>query len=368
MHNSPLFQSGNLAHTGLKNRLVVAPLTRVSGAANGDVGPLMPDYYEAFAKGGFGLIITEGTYTDDAYSQGYAHQPGIITDTQLEGWRAIVERVHAAGGKIIMQLMHAGALSQHNEYSRTSKGPSAVRPKGAQMELYRGSGLYKIPAEMTVADIEDVITGFVASAQRAQEAGFDGVEVHGANGYLLDQFLTDYTNTRSDFYGGSIAARIFLTTEITRRVKTAVGGAFVVGVRISQAKVNDYDHKWAGTEDDAAIIFRAIAGVGADYIHTTEHEAWQPAFDEDGSSLAAYAKKYSGLPVIANGGLNNVTEAEAMLAREEADFVSLGRAAIANSDWPNQVFVGTEPSEFSPSLLSPIADIENTLKVLAQVA
>ncbi len=368
MRNSPLFQPGKLAHIELKNSLVVAPLTRVSAAVNGDIGPLMPDYYEAFAKGGFGLIITEGTYTDNAYSQGYAYQPGIITDAQLEGWRAIVERVHAAGGKIIMQLMHAGALSQHNEYTSISKAPSAIRPKGAQMELYRGSGLYRLPVEMTIAEIENVIAGFVASALRAKEAGFDGVEVHGANGYLLDQFLTDYTNTRSDLYGGSTAARILLTTEIIQKIKAVVGEGFIVGVRISQAKVNDYNHKWAGAEDDAAIIFKAIADVGADYIHTTEHEAWRPSFGEDGLSLAAYAKKYSGLPVVANGGLNNVPEAEAMLGREEAAFISLGRAAIANSDWPNQVMAGAKSLEFDQSLLSPIANIENTLKVQAQAA
>src|SRR5690606_12462388 len=148
------------------------------------------------------LVITEGTYTDAAYAQGYLFQPGIVTVAHREGWKPIVDAVHAEGAKIVLQLMHAGALSQGNPHRDHTAGPSPVQPKGEMLRDYRGSGPWPVPKEMTQEDIAEVIEGFAASAVAAKEAGFDGVEVHGANGYLLDQFLTTYTNLRTDQYGG----------------------------------------------------------------------------------------------------------------------------------------------------------------------
>ncbi len=265
----------------------------------------MAECYREFAEGGFGLVITEGTYTDKVFAQGDLHQPGLTDDAQAAAWHHVVEEVHAAGGKIVAQLMHAGALSQGNPHRTGTAGPSATVPKGAQMAHFRGAGPYRMPDEMAAAAIAEAVAGFAAASVRARGAGFDRVEVHGANGYLLDQFLTEGVNRRTDAYGGQAAARVRLMAETVRAVRAAAGPDFLVGVRVSQAKVNDHAHSWAGREDDARTIFPALAAGGADYIHTTEHEAWRPAFKDGGPTLAALAKKHSGLPVIANGGLHN---------------------------------------------------------------
>lgn len=174
----------------LANRLAVAPMTRVSATADGRATARMAEYYGAFARGGFGLVITEGIYTDRAYAQGYLFQPGLTDGAQQEAWRPVADQVHAAGGRIVAQLMHAGAISQGNPHRTVAKGPSAVQPKGLQMGFYRGEGAYRTPEELSLAEIEEIVAGFAAAALRARQAGFDGVEIHGANGYLLDQFLT----------------------------------------------------------------------------------------------------------------------------------------------------------------------------------
>ena len=198
----------------LKNRLAVAPMTRVSAAPDGTPTDEMAAYYGEFARGGFGIVLTEGLYTDTSHSQGYLNQAGIATDEHVEGWRRVVDAVHAAGTPIVAQLMHAGALSQGNSHGVETVGPSAVAPRGEMLTEYGGSGRWPTPRALTAADIDAVVEGYVAAATRATSAGFDGVEVHAANGYLLDQFLTDYTNTRDDEYGGVVANRIRLTANV----------------------------------------------------------------------------------------------------------------------------------------------------------
>lgn len=343
----------------LSNRLVVAPMTRVSATADGSPTPRMITYYRGFAEGGFGLIITEGTYTDEAFSQGYLHQPGLSGEAQVAGWREIVEAVHGAGGKIIAQLMHAGALSQGNPHRAHTVGPSTVVPKGKQLAFYRGAGPYPLPVEMSLVEIEEAVVGFSNAALNAKHAGFDGVEVHGANGYLLDQFLTEDLNLRTDAYGGDVGSRIALTAQVIAAVRRAVGLEFLVGVRISQAKVNDFEHRWSGGETDARIVFEAIAQAGADYVHTTEFEAWRPAFAEGGRSLAALAKLHSGLPVIANGSLHETQHANDMVASGEADLVSLGRGALTHDDFPARLQAEQPIAAFDPGIFAPLADLES---------
>ena len=349
----------HLGKVELRNRVAVAPMTRVSATAGGLATGRMAEYYRDFAEGGFGLVITEGIYTDKAFAQGYLHQPSLTDDAQAAAWRHVVEEAHSAGGKIVAQLMHAGALSQGNSYQTGTVGPSAVLPKGAQMVIYRGAGPYRMPAGMSVEAIAEAVAGFAAAAVRARDAGFDGVEVHGANGYLLDQFLTEGVNRRADAYGGPTAARVRLMAETVRAVRAAVGPDFLVGVRVSQAKVNDYAHSWAGRESDARAIFKALAASGPDYIHTTEHEAWRPAFGDGCPSLAALARTHSGLPIIANGGLHDPTRATAMLDAGEADMAALARGAVANPDWPERVRGGRPLLEFDRGTLEPLADLAN---------
>ena len=337
-------------------------MTRVSASTDGRPLPRMLDYYRAFAEGGFALVISEGIYTDKAFSQGYLYQPGLTDDAQVEAWRPIVEQVHAADGRMVAQLMHAGALSQGNPHRSGTVGPSAVTPVGAQMAFYRGSGPYPTPRAMELHDIAEAIAGFATAAVRARDAGFDGVEVHGANGYLLDQFLTAGVNGRTDCYGGSVSARLRLTIETVERVRQAVGPDFLVGVRVSQSKVNDYGHRWGGGEDDALVVFSGLAASGVDYIHTTEFEAWRPAFLEDGPNLASLAKVLSGLPVIANGSLHDPARALQMLDSSHADMISIGRGALADIDWPDRGRHRHSLSEFDREILAPLADLANADK------
>lgn len=351
----------------LSNRLAVAPMTRVSATAAGHATMQMADYYEAFAAGGFGLVITEGIYTDNAHAQGYLFQPGLADDAQRDAWRTVVDRVHAHGGCIVAQLMHAGALSQGNPHRIATKGPSAVAPTGQQLAFYRGEGPYRMPDAMSAEEISEAIEGFAQAARRAQEAGFDGVEIHGANGYLLDQFLTAHTNLREDCYGGSLANRLRLTVDVIQAVRRSTTGSFVVGVRISQGKVNDFTHKWEGGEADAAQIFGTLGALPIDYLHTAEFEAWRPAFGEHGPSLAALARRHASVPVLANGSLHEPTRADGMVARQEADWVSLGRGALTHADWPARLRAGKMHGTFDRGLLAPIADLANAVRHSAEL-
>jgi len=357
--NMPLFAPWQLNGLTLSNRLAVAPMTRISATPEGMPTDTMVRYYERFARGGFGLVITEGIYTDQAYSQGYANQPGLSDLEQAKGWRPVVDAVHAAGGKIVAQLMHAGALAQANQFRSETIGPSAIRPKGLQMAFYRGDGPYRLPRAMSEADIAEAIEGFTRAAAFAIEvAGFDGLEIHGANGYLLDQFLTDYSNLRSDTWGGAIGQRVRLSAEVARAVRQAVGGAVPVGMRISQGKVNDFTHKWVEAEAGASVVFGTRADTGLDYIHVTECEAWRPAFDNEGPSLVRLARKSAPeLTIIANGSLHEPFRAEQVL-RDGADLIALGRGALANSAWPRLVTEGGTLQSFDRALLSPLANIK----------
>lgn len=368
-----LFQKVKLGSTELENRVSVAPMTRTSATPEGLATGQMASYYTSFARGGFGLIITEGIYPDQKYSQGYFNQPGITDEEQTAAWKKVVDSVHQAGAKIFAQLMHAGALSQGNRFMENSIGPSSVQPKGEQMQFYGGSGSFPKPKEASKEDIQDVIKGFTEAAVRAKTAGFDGVEIHGANGYILDQFLTDYTNQRTDEYGGSIENRVRLLVEVSNAVREAVGEDFTVGIRISQGKVNDYEHKWVEKEKEAEIIFGQLGKAPLDFIHVTEYEAWQPAFPEGegtaaadsafgdgGPSLAALAKKYGKQPVIANGHLEKPELAVSIVEKGEADVVSLGKGALANHDWVKKVKEGEPLAEFQPEkVLSPDAKIKD---------
>ncbi|MAP27013.1 MAG: NADH:flavin oxidoreductase [Alteromonadaceae bacterium] len=355
-----LFTDYEINGKALHNRFAVAPMTRVSATAEGLANERMARYYERFAKGGFSLVVTEGIYTDKKFAQGYQFQPGLSDHAQAESWRQVVARMHDHDALIFAQLMHAGALSQGNRFVTHTAGPSAVQPKGKQIEFYYGSGDYPLPTAMTDSDISDAIDGFVQSAQRSVEvAGFDGIEIHGANGYLLDQFMTDYTNHRNDSWGGSVQRRLALTLEVIKRTRKTLGNQVPIGVRISQSKVNDYEHKWAGGEKDAEVIFGMLAQAGVDYIHVTEYKAWKPAFSDSHLSLVALAKRYSsGTTIIANGALHEPSRAEQVL-NDGADIVTLGKGALSNADFPNKLQRGQSINPINTEMLGPIANLKD---------
>ncbi|GAB3526337.1 oxidoreductase [Arthrobacter monumenti] len=354
-----LWSSVRLGSTELSNRIALAPMTRVSATEDGHATNRMASYYEAYARGGFGLLITEGIYPDTSYSQGYLFQPGIATKEQADSWSKVVDAVHSSGARMFAQLMHAGAQSQGNRFVESSIGPSAVAPKGGQLAFYRGEGPFPTPSEITTEQMDEVRKGFVTAALHAKEAGFDGVEIHGANGYLLDQFLTDYFNKRTDEYGGSPANRVRFASEICRAVREAVGPEMTVGIRISQAKVSDNDHRWSGGSEEAKEIFTSLGNAGIDFIHTTEPRATAPAFDDGEDSLAALAKQYSKVTIIANGSLDDPETAASLVDDGAADIVALGKAALANRNWPHRVRNNLDFDELDGALFAPVADIKD---------
>ncbi|UOR10542.1 oxidoreductase [Halobacillus amylolyticus] len=358
MTYSHLFSDIKLAGHSLDNRFVVAPMTRISAKSDGRADDRMKRYYERFAKGGFSTVITEGIYPDDKYSQGYYNQPGLANDDHTASWKPVVESVQKHGATFIAQLMHAGGQSQGNAYTDQTVGPSEIEPKGEQLGFYGGTGPFKTPKSMTEQDIKDVKEAFVQSALRAREAGFDGVELHGANGYLLDQFLTDYLNSREDQYGGSLENRVRLMLEVIQDVRKAVGEDYTVGIRISQGKVADAAHKWADGEKEAEYIFSKLGATSLNYIHVTDGDATEPSFGEGTRTLAKAAKDFGKLPVIANGKLGDPDKAEKFLEEEQADLVSLGTSALANPDFPHKVQQEKRLLEF---------DFENTLLPQAEI-
>ncbi|WP_186577216.1 oxidoreductase [Aquibacillus kalidii] len=354
-----LFSDFKIGALELSNRSVVSPMTRTSAEPSGLANNRMAQYYSRFASGGFSLIITEGTYPDLAHGQAYENQPGIATEEQAAAWIPVVDAVHKEGGKIFLQIQHAGALVQYNRFTDYSLAPSAVKPKGEKLRDHGGSGEYSLPIEMSKKEIESVIESFANAALRAKNAGFDGVEVHGANGYLLDQFHTDYTNFREDEFGGTPENRVRLSALVLKAIRNKVGNNFVVGIRVSQGKVNDFFHKWNGEEVEAKIIFESLASANPDYIHTTEFQADKPAFRDHGDTLASLAKKYGHLPVIANGQLGDPDRAEEMISKKETDFVAVGTSALANPDWPNKVKDNKTISKFDHRVFDPIAVIRD---------
>ena len=196
---------------------------------------------------------------------------------------------------------------------------------------------------------------------RAHDAGFDGVEIHGANGYLLDQFLTVYTNERTDSYGGPVANRIRVTADVAAAVVAATPSDFVVGVRLSQTKVNDLDYRWPGGAHDAEIIFATLADTGIGYLHiASEGRNWlDTARLHGGQTITGLARRVSGLPGIANGGMHDPEQADQVLTDGHADLLSLGRGALANPDLPRRLADETELTRFDRRMLEPAATLAN---------
>jgi len=354
-----LFSPGRIGNVQLANRAIVAPLTRTSATAEGRATPEMVDYYATFARAGWGLIVVEATYIDQRYSQGYTNQPGIASDAQRDAWRPVVEACHRAGTPVFLQIIHAGAVNQGNHWIAGSIAPSVVQPKGEQIDRYNGKGPFQVPREITRDEMREVVSAFAMAARRAVDAGFDGVEVHGANGYLLDQFLTTYTNHRTDDYGGPIGNRIRYHCEVMRAIREAVPAHVPVGVRISQTKVNDLTYVWPGGVDDANVVFPALAATGIDFIHVSAHLGVSPVFGSD-RSLAGLAKRATGMTIIANGKLHDPALAESVLASGEGDFCAIGKGALADPEWPRKIRSGEAPVPFDPGMTTPLATLANT--------
>jgi 2,4-dienoyl-CoA reductase-like NADH-dependent reductase (Old Yellow Enzyme family) len=354
-----LFSPGKIGSVDLANRTIVSPMTRTSATDDGLATGQMVDHYTEFARGGWGLVMTEATYIDLNYSQGYSNQPGMANDAQQEAWRQVLDAVHGEGVPFFMQLFHAGAVNQGNNWAAGSVAPSAVQPLGEEIPRYNGNGPFQTPREITRGEMDQVAADFAAAARRAIELGFDGVEVHGANGYLMDQFLTTYTNQRTDEYGGEIENRVRFHIDVMSAVRAAVDDAVPVGVRISQTKVNDLEYSWPGGDDDAQVVFGKLGAIGNMFIDCSAHLGCAPVFGTD-RSLAGLARRHSGLTQIANGKLHDPAEAERAVSQDEGDFVAIAKGALADPAWPRKIAAGVEPIPFNPGMVTPLATLENT--------
>ncbi|RUO77888.1 NADH:flavin oxidoreductase [Idiomarina seosinensis] len=343
----------------LDNRFVVAPMTRTSAEKKGKPTELMGDYYERFAKGGWSMIISEGVYTDRQASQGYANQPGITDAPQTDAWKNIVERVHKHDCKFILQLMHAGAQFQHNEYTDTPIAPSAVMPKGEPLDMYGKTDGWTEVKAMDESDFDAVMQGFVGAVNRAEEAGFDGVELHAANGYLLNEFLSDYFNQRGDQWGGAIGNRLKFVAMVAKAAKSAAKDNFIVGIRLSQITVTDPDYQWPEGEDAMIKIVKALKDAGVDYIHTTDTDVNRKPFKGGSNkSLAEIVQEFSDIPLIVNGGIDE-SNYEHVAAHYPNALLAIAKKALANPELPKRLKSGDPVEDLDFAMLQPTATLEN---------
>ncbi|WP_412538166.1 alkene reductase [Longispora sp. K20-0274] len=328
---SRVFETVKIGALELPNRLVMSPMTRSRAAEGGVPTALNAQYYAQRASAG--LIITEGTQPS-AVSQGYLSTPGLHTAEQVDGWRLVTDAVHREGGRIFAQIMHAGRIGHPDITGHNPKAPSRVRAAGSTYTA-EGPKDHGVPDELTIEEIGRTVEDFVAAARNAVAAGFDGVELHGANGYLLQQFLSDNANLRTDSYGGSPDNRIRFVVEVVTAVAGAIG-AERTGLRLSPG--NTYNDL---VESDPAAVYlplvRALEPLGLAYLHLNA-AATEPAL------VDAIRAAFSG-PLLVNsyatGPLADLDAAEAWLERG-VDAVVYGRAFLANPDLVERLRTGAE--------------------------
>jgi N-ethylmaleimide reductase len=335
--SNALFQPFRLGGLTLPNRLVMAPLTR-NRATEGDVpGAGAATYYTQRASAG--LLITEGSQISHQ-GQGYLRTPGIYTPEQIAGWRKVTDAVHAAGGRIFMQLWHVGRVS-HTSLQPKGGAPVGPSPIRANTKTFLHEGFAEVsePRAIELSEIPGILRDYEQAARNAKEAGFDGVEIHAANGYLLDQFMKDGSNRRSDAYGGAIANRARLTIEATEAV-LKVWDKDRVGIRLSPARVND-----AADSDPQALfshVVERLDGLGLGYVHMIEGatQGDRHAADVDYEGLR---RSFRGA-YVANNGYDRGMATDAV-ASGRADLVAFGRLFIANPDLVERLRVNAPLNE-----------------------
>jgi N-ethylmaleimide reductase len=330
LQHQTLLSPVQLGPYALPNRMVMAPMTRCRAGEGNVPTDLTATYYKQRASAG--LIVTEATQVSPQ-GVGYPHTPGIHSDAQTEGWKKVTAAVHSRGGRIFLQLWHVGRIS-HSSFQPGGAlpvAPSAIAAEGTSRTL-AGPQPFETPRALDLAEIPGVVQQFAEGARRAQEAGFDGVEIHGANGYLPDQFLRDGTNRRTDAYGGSIEKRARFLLEVTEAV-ARVWGTKRVGVRLSPLS----PFNSMSDSDPVATFGYAVAQLdrfGLAYLHL----ASMPGAIQTGSAEQAMVHRlresFSG-PLILNGGFDQ-KKGDAALAACLADLVCFGTLFLANPDLPER--------------------------------
>jgi len=326
MKEDTLFIPTKVGSIDVKNRIVMSPMTRCRAIGN-IPNDLMAKYYEQRSTAG--LIITEGT-SPSPNGLGYARIPGIFNKSQVEGWKKVTSAVHKAGGKIVIQFMHTGRISHQLNMPEGSQilAPSAVKPAGQMWTDAKQMQDFPTPKAMTAEELQSTKEEFVSAAKNAVKAGFDGVELHGANGYLLEQFLSPFTNIRTDLYGGSIENRCRFVLEVTSAVVEAIG-ADKTAIRLSPYGVaSDMPH-YPGIHQTYDYLSKELNKLGIAYIHLVDHSVLgAPAVPAEMKTTIRHNFKN---PLILTGGYDK-ERAEADLESGLGDLIGFGRPFINNPD------------------------------------
>lgn len=357
-----LFEPFTSQKLSLPNRIVMAPMTR-SFSPGGVPGEDVAAYYRKRAEGGTGLILTEGTAPDHPSATANSRVPHFY-GAALAGWQRVADEVHAAGGKIMPQLWHVGGV-------RTPMDTLAV-PVLAPSGL--GGDGKEIGKPMSESEIADVIAGYVRSAGTAHALGFDGVEIHAAHGYLIDQFFWEKTNKRNDQWGGDFVARTRFGAEVIKAIRAEVGEAFPILFRFSQWKGLDYNARLLSTAQELERFLAPLTDAGVDIFHASTRRFWESEFEGSPLNLAGWTKKLTGLPTISVGSvglsgefsgsfrgeksdlapIDNLLE---RMERKEFDLIAIGRMLIAEPEWPKRIRTHheSELKPFSRELLGTLA-------------
>lgn len=325
-----LFTPFRLGPLSLPNRAVMAPMTRNRAAQGNIPTALIATYYSQRTSAG--LIITEATQVSPM-GQGYILTPGIHTSEQVEGWKQVTRSVHESGGRIFLQLWHVGRIS-HPDFlgGKLPVAPSAIAPRGVTAYTFEGPKAIPVPRALETREIPGIVEDYRKGASNAREAGFDGVEIHAANGYLLDQFLEDSTNVRTDRYGGSVENRSRLIFEVLEAV-TEVWGKDRVGIRLSPGGTfNDMGD--SRPQETFGTVVRRLSDYGLAYVHIIEPAAPEGEHPSPDLGASFFRPLYKGNLMVAGG--YSLEKANTVLRQGLADLVSFGRPFLANPDLVNR--------------------------------
>lgn len=350
-----LFRPFRIKSMELSNRIVMAPMTRLMTDA-GVPGEANAAYYRRRAEGGVGLILSEGTVIDRPASRNDLGIPFFHGEAALAGWKGVVDAVHAAGGRMGPQLWHAGAAKSYMtnwEPDTAVESPSGLDSPGVERGL-----------AMSDADIADTIAAFVNAAIEAKRLGFDTIELHGAHGYLIDQFFWSATNLRDDRYGGfTIRERTRFATEVVAAIRASVGPDIPIILRLSQWKPQDYSARIVDTPSQMEDWLEPLVQAGVDILHCSQRRFWEPEFPEidgaEGLNFAGWAKKLTGAATISVGSvgltrdLMTLSSGEGVasaslgklierMERDEFDLIAVGRALISDPAWVRKIQNGDE--------------------------
>lgn len=337
---SKLFEPVKIGAWNLQTRTAMAPMTRCfADDRTGVVGDDVVEYYRKRAADGIGLIISE-EISVSSRGKGIPGVPGIYSQEQIGGWKKVTDAVHKEGGTIIAQINHVGRLSHHELAGNLlPQAPSAIQVEGS---VHRFHKPYDTPEEMTEADIQEVIGQFAQVAKNAIEAGFDGVEVHGAHGYLIDQFNSDVSNHRADRYGGNLVERLTFMKEVLKAVIEAIGTERTM-IRFSASKSDCQTYMWGDPETAIATFVEAFREVGATMIHPSTKQFTRVL--ADGKTMHQLVRKYWNGVIVGVGNLDTKT-AEQALVEGTIDVAAFGRPLISNPDFVHRLKNGKELVEY----------------------